>query len=47
MNVTIHLIGIPLVLLFGLTIGGVGGFILGLRSGAKRDNRSQAQGYAE
>jgi hypothetical protein len=36
MAVTIHLIGIPLVLLVGLIIGGFVGFLLGLRAGAKR-----------
>jgi hypothetical protein len=36
MSVTIHLVGIPLVLLVGLILGGFGGFILGLRAGAKR-----------
>jgi uncharacterized protein YneF (UPF0154 family) len=36
MAVTIHLIGIPLVLLVGLILGGFGGFLLGLRAGAKR-----------
>jgi hypothetical protein len=35
MAVTIHLIGIPLVLLVGLIIGGIGGFLFGLRAGAK------------
>jgi hypothetical protein len=38
MAVTIHLVGIPLVLLVGLIIGGFGGFLLGLRAGAKRSN---------
>lgn len=41
MSVTIHLIGIPFVLLVGLILGGVGGFLLGLRSGANRQNSSQ------
>ena len=36
MSVTIHLIGIPFILLVGLVLGGVGGFLLGLRSVAKR-----------
>ncbi len=40
MAVTIHLIGIPLVLLVGLILGGFGGFLLGLRAGAKRQERS-------
>jgi ribulose 1,5-bisphosphate carboxylase large subunit-like protein len=31
----IHLIGIPFVLLVGLTIGGIAGFFMGLRAGAK------------
>jgi hypothetical protein len=35
---TIHLIGIPLVLLLGLIIGGFVGFLFGLRAGAKRTN---------
>jgi hypothetical protein len=35
MSVAIHLIGIPLVLLFGLILGGVLGFIFGLRAGTK------------
>ena len=39
MAVTIHLIGIPLVLLVGLILGGFGGFLLGLRAGAKRWDR--------
>jgi uncharacterized protein YneF (UPF0154 family) len=38
MAVTIHLIGIPLVLLVGLILGGFGGFLLGLRAAAKRSN---------
>jgi hypothetical protein len=38
MAITIHLIGIPLVLLVGLILGGFGGFLLGLRAGAKRTN---------
>jgi membrane protein DedA with SNARE-associated domain len=40
MAVTIHLIGIPLVLLTGLLIGGFVGFLIGLRAGAKRQNES-------
>ncbi len=38
MTVTIHLVGIPLVLLVGLILGGFGGFLLGLHAGAKRSN---------
>jgi hypothetical protein len=41
MAITIHLIGIPFVLLVGLILGGVGGFLLGLRSAAKRRNPSK------
>ncbi len=40
MSVTIHLIGIPFVLLVGLVLGGTGGFLLGLRSGARRRDSS-------
>lgn len=40
MSVTIHLVGIPLVLLMGVILGGFGGFILGLRAGAKRSVQS-------
>ncbi len=40
MSITIHLIGIPFVLLVGLVLGGVGGFLLGLRSGSKRQDSS-------
>jgi hypothetical protein len=40
MSVTIHLIGIPFVLLVGITIGGIGGFFMGLRAGAKRSDQS-------
>jgi len=36
MALTIHLIGIPFVLLVGLILGGIGGFFFGLRAGAKR-----------
>jgi hypothetical protein len=36
MAVTIHVIGIPLVLLVGIIIGGIGGFLLGLRAGANK-----------
>ncbi len=39
MSVTIHLIGIPFVLLVGITIGGIGGFFLGLRASAKRSEQ--------
>ena len=38
MALTIHLVGIPLVLLVGLIIGGFVGFLFGLRAGAKRSN---------
>ncbi len=38
MAVTIHLIGIPFVLLVGIILGGFGGFLFGLRAGAKRQN---------
>jgi F0F1-type ATP synthase assembly protein I len=38
MAVTIHLIGIPLVLLVGLIIGGFAGFLFGLRAGAKNSD---------
>ncbi len=38
MPVTIHLIGIPLVLLVGLILGGFVGFLLGLRAGGKSRN---------
>jgi hypothetical protein len=38
MAVTIHLVGIPLVLLVGLILGGFGGFLLGLRAGARRSS---------
>lgn len=41
MAVTIHLISIPLVLLLGLILGGFGGFMLGLRVGAKRQEQSE------
>jgi hypothetical protein len=41
MAVTIHLIGIPLVLILGLIIGGFVGFLLGLRAGAKRYGKQQ------
>jgi membrane protein DedA with SNARE-associated domain len=48
MAVTIHLIGIPLVLLVGLIIGGFVGFLLGLRAGAKRSDKPvDTQGSAE
>ncbi len=40
MAVTIHLIGIPLVLLVGVILGGFGGFLFGLRAGAKRRDES-------
>jgi hypothetical protein len=39
MPVTIHLIGIPLVLFVGLVIGGVVGFLLGLNAGAKNNEK--------
>ncbi len=37
----IHLIGIPFVLLVGLTIGGIVGFSGGLRAGAKSSDQSE------
>jgi hypothetical protein len=42
MSVTIHLIGIPFVLLVGVVLGGAGGFLLGLRSAAKRQNPAKS-----
>ncbi len=36
MAITIHLIGIPFVLLVGLIVGGIGGFFFGLRTATKR-----------
>ena len=36
MEITIHLIGIPFILLVGLIVGGIGGFFFGLHAGTKR-----------
>ncbi len=46
MALTIHLIGIPFILLVGLILGGFGGFLFGLRAGAKRRGEPRDESHS-